>query len=127
MSHLVSCGWCPITKDYRRRVPGGSGGKESACNAGNPGSIPELGRSPGEGKGNTLQYSYLENSMDRGVAKNWTTNTLTWQKSTEEEMSIMSQIAVKQERIQHSKGNTGLAFSVSQGEPQLKAEIWEGV
>lgn len=42
-------------------------------------------------------------------------------------MSIMSQIAVKQERIQHSKGNTGLAFSVSQGEPQLKAEIWEGV
>ena len=39
-------------------------GKESACNAGDPGSIPELGRSPDEGNGNPLQYSYLENSMD---------------------------------------------------------------
>ena len=41
-------------------------GKESACNAGDPGSIPGLGRSPDEGNGNPLQYSYLENSMDRG-------------------------------------------------------------
>ena len=39
-------------------------GKESACNAGDPGSIPELGRSPDEGNGNPLQYSYLEKSMD---------------------------------------------------------------
>ena len=39
--------------------------KESACNAGDPGSIPELGRSPGEGNGNPLQYSCLKNSMDR--------------------------------------------------------------
>ena len=39
-------------------------GKESACNAGELGSIPGLGRSPGEGKGYTLQYSGLENSMD---------------------------------------------------------------
>ena len=39
-------------------------GKESACNAGDLGSIPELGRSPGEGKGYPLQYSGLENSMD---------------------------------------------------------------
>ena len=37
---------------------------ESACNAGDPGSVPGLGRSPGEGSGNPLQYSYLENSMD---------------------------------------------------------------
>ena len=45
--------------------PGGSEGKESACNAGNPGSIPGLGRSPEKGNGNPLQYSCLENSMDR--------------------------------------------------------------
>ena len=44
--------------------PGGSDGKESACNAGDPGLIPGLGRSPGEEKGNPLQYSGLENSMD---------------------------------------------------------------
>ena len=41
--------------------PGGSNGKESACNAGDLGSIPELGRSPGGGQGNPLQYSCLEN------------------------------------------------------------------
>ena len=46
-------------------VPGGSDGKVSAYNAGDPGSIPGLGRSPGEGNGNPLQYSYLENPMDR--------------------------------------------------------------
>ena len=47
--------------------PGGSEGKASACNAGDPGSIPELGRSPGEGNGNPLQYFCLENSMDGGA------------------------------------------------------------
>ena len=47
--------------------PGGSAGKESACNAGDPGSIPGLGRSPGEGNGNPLQYSCLENPMDGGA------------------------------------------------------------
>ena len=47
--------------------PSGSDSKESASSGGNPGSIPGLGRSPGEGNGNRLQYSYLENSMDRGV------------------------------------------------------------
>ena len=45
--------------------PGGSGGKASACNAGDPGSILGLGRSPGEGNGNPLQYSCLGNPMDR--------------------------------------------------------------
>ena len=44
--------------------PGGSAGKESACNAGDLGSIPGLGRCPGEGNGYPLQYSGLENSMD---------------------------------------------------------------
>ena len=55
--------------------PGGSAGKEPTCNAGDLGSVPELGRSPGEGKGYPLQYSGLENSVDcivHGVAKNQT-------------------------------------------------------
>ena len=47
--------------------PGGSVGKESACNAGDTGLIPGSGRSPEGGHGNLLQYSCLENSMDRGV------------------------------------------------------------
>ena len=47
--------------------PGGSDGKESACDAGDPGSIPGSGRSPGEGNGSPLQYSCLQNSMDRGA------------------------------------------------------------
>ena len=47
--------------------PGGSDGKESACNAEDWGSIPGLGRSPGEGNSNPLQYSGLENPMDRGA------------------------------------------------------------
>ena len=54
---------------------GGSDGKQSACNAGDLGSIPGLGRSPGEGNGYPLQYSGLENSMDctvHGVTKSWT-------------------------------------------------------
>ena len=53
----------------------GSAGKEMACNAGDLGLIPALGMSPGEGKGYSLQYSGLENSMDytvHGVAKNQT-------------------------------------------------------
>ena len=52
--------------------PGGSAGKESACNAGDLGSIPRLGRSSGGGHDNPLQYSDLENSMDcvvHGVAE----------------------------------------------------------
>ena len=56
--------------------PCGSAGKESACNSGDLGSIPGLGRPPGEGKGYPLQYSGLENSMDysivHGVAKSQT-------------------------------------------------------
>ena len=55
--------------------PCGLAGEESACNAGDLGSSPGLGRSPGEGKGYSLQYSGLENSMNfivHGVAKGWT-------------------------------------------------------
>ena len=51
------------------RCPCGSDGKEFACNAGDPGLIPGSGRSPREGIGYPLQYSCLENSMDRGAWK----------------------------------------------------------
>ena len=47
--------------------PGGSNGKASACHSGDPGSIPGSGRSPGEGKGNQLRYSCLENPMVGGA------------------------------------------------------------
>ena len=55
--HVYNCGG----------FPGGSDGKEATCNAGNPGLISEQGRSPGEENGYPLQYSCLENSMDRGA------------------------------------------------------------
>ena len=69
-----------IIKKVRKNFPGGANGKETACNAGDLGLISGLGRSPGGGLGNPLQYSCLENSMDRGawwatvhgVAKDWT-------------------------------------------------------
>ena len=70
-THLKS----PIRNIYRetyKGFPGGSARKESTRNEGDLGLIPGLGRSPGEGNGNPLQYSCLENSMDcmvRGVAK----------------------------------------------------------
>ena len=57
MSHLT------ITWGF----PGDSDGKEPACNGGDPGLIPGSGRSPGEGNGYPLQYSCLENPMDRGA------------------------------------------------------------
>ena len=63
-----------------REFPSSSDSKASACNAGDTGSIPGSGRSPGEGNGNPFQYSCLESPMDRGawwatvhgVAKSWT-------------------------------------------------------
>ena len=53
--------------DLSLLIPGGSIGKESACSEGDLGSTPGLGRSPGEGNGNPLQDSCLENPMDRGA------------------------------------------------------------
>ena len=77
--------------------PGSSVGKESACHAGDPGSIPLSGRSPGEGYGKPLYYSCLENPMDRRawwaavhglqrVGHDWATNTL---KKSALKMSLM--------------------------------------
>ena len=69
MSEAATGPFVQIRKAYpfSSSFPGGSDGKESACNAGDPGSIPGLGRSPGEGNGNPLQYSCLENPTDRGA------------------------------------------------------------
>ena len=53
--------------DSTKGLPGASDAKESSCNAGDRVSIPKLGRSPGEGNDYSLQYSCLENSMDRGA------------------------------------------------------------
>ena len=66
---LVFCDWgfysvCPLMD---RDFPGGLDGKVSVYNAGDLGSIPGSGRSPGEGNGNPLQYYYLENPMERGA------------------------------------------------------------
>ena len=58
---------CKCLEIRMDRVSSSSDGKASACQAGDPGSIPESGRSPGEGNGNPLQYSCLENSMNRRV------------------------------------------------------------
>ena len=52
-------------------VPGGSDGKVSTCNTGDPGLIPGLGRSPREENGNPLQFSCLGNPMDRGARQAW--------------------------------------------------------
>ena len=61
-----SCGR-PLGFWKLENFPGGSDGKESACNVGDPGLNPGWGRSSGEGNGNPLQYSCLENPMDRGA------------------------------------------------------------
>ena len=78
LPHIPGCFMGQMTSEPdlgMRGFPGGSAGKESACNAGDLGSIPGLGRSPGEGIGYPLQNSRRENSMDcivHGVAKNQT-------------------------------------------------------
>ena len=71
LNKFLNCGFLI----YKWGFPCGSAGKKSACNVGDLGLIPGLGRSPGEGKGHPLQYSGLENSVDcmvHGVAKSRT-------------------------------------------------------
>ena len=66
----------PVMWDF----PGGSDGKESACNTGDLSSIPKSGKSPEEGNSNPLQYSCLENPMDRGAwwaTVHWVTKSQT--------------------------------------------------
>ena len=73
LSHLIDAVF--LGPRIRQGFPGSSRGKEFTCKAGDPGSIPRLGRSPGDGNGNPLGYSGLENLMDcivHGVAKSRT-------------------------------------------------------
>ena len=86
-SQRVRHDWATKHSTWEMSFPGSSDSKESACNAGAQGSVHGLGRSPGKGNGNPLQYSCLENPMDRGawwlqstvgcqrVRHNWATNT----------------------------------------------------
>ena len=80
--------WCAVASLTGGHSPGGSDGKEAACNEGNAGLIPGSGRCPGEGNGYSLQYPCLENSMDREAGgtqsrlsqrlrHDWVTNTHT--------------------------------------------------
>ena len=66
-SHVSCIGRRILYTSATYNFPGGSDGKESACDAGDLGLIPGSRRSPGGGNGNPLQYSWLENSMDRGA------------------------------------------------------------
>ena len=78
---------------YSLDFPGGSDGKESAYNAGDRGSIPGSGRSPGEGKGYSLQYSGLENAMDR-IVQSVTNERLSLHFNSKEQMSFNFMTAV---------------------------------
>ena len=80
--------------------PGGSDGKEIACNAGDLASIPGLGRSPGRGNGNPLQYSCLENPMDRGA---WqaTVHSVTQESDTTERLTLSLFLCQALLEIQH--------------------------
>ena len=84
--------WRKMESFTRKGFPGGSDDKESACNAGDPGSIPGLGRCPGERQGNPLQYSCLENSTVRGAW--WATG----------HGVAKSQTRLSYEHIQHVQG-----------------------
>ena len=76
--------------------------KESACQAGDVGLIPGLGRSPGEGNGNPTQYSYLENPMDRG---DWRANSTGLQR-------VRHNLVTKSPPPPEAKGDFSLVFTV---------------
>ena len=65
--HIIICTKNEENEEQQYQVPWSLSGEESPCNAGESGSIPGLGRYTGEGNGNPLQYSCLENPMDRGT------------------------------------------------------------
>ena len=86
-------------------IPGGSDGKESACNEEDPGSIPGSGRSPGEGNGNPFQYSCPENSTDSGA---WQATVHRGRKETDmTEQLTLFHVYNTQARI-HSSGSNCL-------------------
>ena len=96
--------------------PGGSIGKESACNAGDLGLIPGLGRSPGEGNGSALQYSGLENSMDCIVQGGSKALDMTEQLSLSFSLSVCG--------ILQAGVLEWVAVSFSKGSFQLRDQTW---
>ena len=100
----------------KRIFPCGSDGKESACNAGDAGPIPRLGRSPGEGNGNLLQYSCLENLIDRGTW--WATSPWGRKESVTTEHAdakIKKQGSAHASCTRHSRGRTAHLSRPSSG------------
>ena len=108
---------------YPQYFPCGSAGKESACNAGDLGSIPGLGRSPGEGKGYPIQYSGLENSVDcivHGVAK-----SQTWQSDFHFHFPIQNK---KWKKESHTiRPNLYVESKTKQNEKNLSLQIQRGL
>ena len=105
--------WIGGASKHRSGFPGGSDGKVSACNAGDPGSIPGSGRSPGEGNGNLLHHSCLENPTFRG----------TWQVSTGGQVIVTENI--------HTVAAVFIPNSGSWGNQNLRkswlTRLWTGV
>ena len=92
---------------YILGLPGGSDGKPSACNVGDPASIPELGRSPGERNSYPLQYPGLGNSMDcivQGITKSWTQLSPIGREKRERGIRERSQNMVYEYRTSHQGG-----------------------
>ena len=90
----------------QKGFPGGSEVKASACNAGDLGSIPESGRSPGEGNGNPLQYSCLENPMDGGA---WWA-TVHWVAKSQILLSNLTNLTVKKDHESTHKNDLFFSF-----------------
>ena len=117
----------------QNHYPGGSDSKESAYNVWDPGSIPELGRSPGEGNGRSLQYSCLENPTDRGAWRatdhgvtkesdyDWVTNTHT--KSFIEEMMQASHSFPFVNKAKGDRENTEKRLMWPTANPELRV-LW---
>ena len=102
--------------------PGGSDGKESACNAGDPGSTPESGRSPEEGNGNPLQYSCLENSTAPQHGAWWATGHGIVEPDTTEWLSLPHFLKRKGREFKWhlNVGKTGCHFLAAQSSSFLR-------
>ena len=109
LAHTHACPWLNWFTLHQTFFPGGSAGRESACNDGDLGSIPGLGRSPGEGNGYPLQYTGLENPMEyspwgRRVRHDWATFTHT--KHFSENTHYYKKYTTRISRISSSQDHT---------------------
>ena len=80
-----------VCRTFTQDFPGSSDAKESACNAGDPASNPESGRSPGKGNGNPLQFSCLGNPMNRGLVGNnpWSCTTVRYNLASKQQQTTV--------------------------------------